>query len=75
MERRWYKQIADALEADGITALGYENGKKHAKVKVTNGENTCFIVTSISPSDRRVLHNIVKSARTALATHQPRKGA
>ena len=67
MERRWLKQVTDALGMHGITVVGYKDGRKHAKVTVTDGKSTRFIVTSVSPSDRRSLMNIVQTAKKALS--------
>ena len=70
MERRWLKQVTDALEMHGITVIGHKDGRKHVKITITDGKSTRFIVTSISPSDRRVLKNIVQSAKRTLSEEQ-----
>jgi hypothetical protein len=67
MERRWLKQVTDALEMHGIAVVGYKDGKKHVKITVTDGKSTRFIVTSVSPSDRRSLMNIVQTAKKTLS--------
>lgn len=67
MERRWLHQIEQALHPHGITIINCADGKKHAKIFITNGKHTRFIVTAVSPSDRRVLMNIVKSAKRTLS--------
>ena len=70
MERRWLKQITDALEMHGITVVGFKDGKKHVKVTITDGKTTRFIVTSVSPSDRRSMMNIVQTAKKTLSKEQ-----
>lgn len=66
MERRWLKQIEDALETHGITVSSCEQGRKHAKLRIERDGIRGFVVVSVSPSDNRVLHNIVKSAKHSL---------
>lgn len=73
MERRWLNQIEHALHPHGITIISYATGKKHAKITVTNGKHTRFIVTANSPSDRRVLMNIVNSAKRTLSEREAEK--
>lgn len=68
MERRWLNQIEKALHPHGITIVSYSSGGKHAKIVITNGKATRFIVTAVSPSDRRVLLNIVQSAKRTLSS-------
>lgn len=67
MERRWLKQVTDALNMHGITVVGYKDGKKHSKITITDGKSTRFMVTPMSPSDRRTLMNLVRSAKKTLA--------
>lgn len=67
MERRWFKQVKDALEMHGITVTGYKDGRKHVRVMIEGGGVSCFIVTSASPSDVSTLKNLVTSAKRTLA--------
>lgn len=67
MERRWLNQIEQALHPHGITIISYTTGGKHSKIVITNGIKTRFIVTAITPSDRKVLLNIVQSAKRTLS--------
>ena len=70
MERRWLKQVTDALNMHGITVVGYKDGKKHVKITITDGKATRFMVTPVSPSDRRTLMNLVRSAKKTLSQEQ-----
>lgn len=67
MERRWFKQVKDALEMHGITVNGYKDGKKHVRVMIEGNGVSCFLITSASPSDRSTLKNLVSTAKRALS--------
>lgn len=66
MERRWLNEIERALHPHGIRIISYKDGRKHAKVMITDGRSTRFIVTSVSPSDRRTIMNIIQNAKRTL---------
>jgi len=67
MERRWLRDVTRALEAHGIKVKGHQDGRKHVKIIVSNGEMEAYIVTSASPSDVRTLKNIVRDAKHMLS--------
>ena len=64
--RKMLKEIEHFLEAHGIAVVSEERTKRHRRVRVTDGVKSATITVSISPSDHRVYHQIVKSARNAL---------
>jgi len=66
MERRWLNEIERALNPHGIRIVSHKDGKKHAKIMVTDGKSTRFIVVSVSPSDHRATMNIVQNAKRML---------
>jgi ribosomal protein L20 len=68
MERRWLKQIEDALEMHGITVNACDQGRKHAKLRIERDGIRGFVVVAVSPSDHRAIHNIVKNAKRSLST-------
>lgn len=67
MKRRWLNEIEKALHPHGITVVRYCDGKKHPKIFITDGKIIRFIVTSNTPSEHRVIRNVVNSAKKALA--------
>lgn len=64
--RKMLKEVSIMLATFGIKVVGDERGKKHRKLRVSNGIKNAMIVVAISPSDHRAYHNIVKAARNAL---------
>ena len=73
MERKSYRELIKALGANGIHVLNFEQGKKHGKMKITDGQATAIIITGKSPSDFRTLKNMVSDAKKTLLAHRPQQ--
>lgn len=64
--RKMLKEITRVLEDYGIKVVGgFEFGRTHRRIQVTDGKKTAMVVISTSPSNRCYL-NIAQSARRAL---------
>lgn len=67
MERRWLRDITRTLGQHGITVLGWQDRSKHALIKIGKDGKTGLVTVSVTPSDHRVLRNMVKYAKHSLA--------
>jgi hypothetical protein len=72
LERKSYRELIKVLGRHGIHVLNFEHGKKHGKMKITDGQATAIIITAKSPSDFRTLKNMVSDAKKTLMAHRPR---
>lgn len=64
--RKVLKELQQWFSEYGIVILNDEYTKRHRKLRIAGGGKEATIIISISPSDRRTYHNIVKSAKSAL---------
>lgn len=64
--RKMLKEVGVILATYGIKIIGNELGKKHRKLRVSNGTKSATIIVAVSPSDHRAYLNIAKDARMAL---------
>lgn len=64
--RKMLKELGVILATYGIVIVGNEMGRKHRKLRVSNGLKTATVTVAVSPSDHRAYRNIAKDARNAL---------
>lgn len=61
-----FKELQSHLDKYGITIVKWDQGNRHHKVWITDGNIQRFIFVSVSPSDGRAYHNMAKTARATL---------
>lgn len=69
MERRVFKEIETELAKNGITVVGYKDGRKHGKMTITDGKTQVFLITHKTSVNYRALKNLVAAAKRTLAEH------
>ena len=70
MSHKWFREMKFELQRSGITVIDMEHGRKHMKVRITNGKVSGFITTAVSPSDWRAIRKVVHSAKLCLARQE-----
>ena len=63
MKHKDAKIIREIVEAEGFQLVEIEDGKKHAKVYITDGKLTRMCVAGNSPSDHRARKNFAGDIR------------
>lgn len=57
------KIMEECAEKAGCELIRIEDGRKHLKVYLRKGNVERFVTASVSPSDHRAMHSIVKSMK------------
>jgi hypothetical protein len=64
--RKQLRELKRLLEADGIAILSADRGRKHRKLRVSDGTREATVTVASTPSDWRALLNNLCIARRAL---------
>lgn len=67
MSLKWFREIKVELQRSGISVINMEQGRKHMKMRITDGKASSFIFVSVSPSDHRAIRKVLLSAKQTLA--------
>lgn len=70
MTLKWLRDIKTELQRSGISVIDMEQGRKHMRLRITNGRASALLFTSVSPSDVRAIKRVVLTAKQSLAKQE-----
>lgn len=71
--RKWYREVASALEAVGLSDIQFDQGRKHVKVSGEYEGQRLSCPVGGTPSDRRSLQNTVRDFKRLMRESKERR--